>query len=250
MQHRAYYANKSLELLLRHQSETLPFDLSVSRGRPRPRFTTAAYVWHQAVELSSRLVRRPFSRGTYQRFIEPWGLVELLPGAIYRSAEPRLMHFGRLNKLGIRTLVCVKRTLPAERTIVYALENNLSIARINLGADGEIAPQAIQRALEVTLQSELWPVLLCCDGGHHRAGIVTAALRRAQGWPLDRALDEYERLAAPTPRVSDGAAIGAYFEYRQNLELREGTPYAEVAAEVANPFSTISIFATASLLRA
>jgi hypothetical protein len=216
-------SHKSLERLLLRQNKPLPFDKTVSRGKRKGRFTATAYVWHQTLELSSSLVRRPFSRATYRRYLEPWGLVELLPGAIYRSAEPRSLHFGHLNKL-------VKRTLPTERTIAYALANNLSIARIDLGADGQIAPQAVQRALDITLQPELWPVLLCCDGGHHRAGIVTAALRRAQGWPLDRALDEYERLAAPTPRVSDGAAIGAYFAFCQDLELREWSRSAEVAA--------------------
>jgi len=48
----------------------------------------------------------------------------------------------------------------------------------------------------------------------HRAGIVTAALRKRQGVGLKDALDEYERCAAPSARVSDGAAIADYYAHR------------------------------------
>jgi tyrosine-protein phosphatase SIW14 len=170
-------------------------------------------VWFQALEFASLIAHRPLARATYQRFAQPWGLRTLAPGRVYRSAEPRGPHFAYLRKLGIRTLVCVKRTLPRERTLAFALEHDIQVARIDLGADGHIEPRAIERALGVMMRPEMWPVLLHCDGGRHRTGIVTAALRQAQGWTLAEALSEYEALAAPTPRVNDGAAIARYFAH-------------------------------------
>jgi tyrosine-protein phosphatase SIW14 len=92
------------------------------------------------------------------------------------------------------------------------------VARIDLGADGAIDTRAIQRALRLVMDPALWPVLLHCDGGRHRTGIVTAALRRSQGFSLDQALDEYERLAAPTPRVADCAAIARYYAEQERAE--------------------------------
>ena len=206
----------ALASLLERQAGALPFDHTVCPGIRGARSRSAAYVWFQTLEFAGMLARRPLARETYERMLEPWGLQTLVPGCVYRSAEPRAPHFAHLRRLGIRTLVCVKRTLPRERTLTFALEHGLQVARIDLGADGQIAPAAIDRALRVITRPELWPVLLHCDGGRHRTGIVTAALRKAQGFGLEEALHEYERLAAPTPRVSDGAAIARYFAHAES----------------------------------
>jgi protein tyrosine/serine phosphatase len=196
----------------------LPFDDSVCAGQRGARARSLAYVWHQTLAFAKLLIDEPLSRATYARFVEPWGLQELVEGCIYRSAEPRALHLEHLHKLGIRTLVCVKRTLPHPRTIEHALEHGLFVARIDLGADGDIDPRAVQRTLEVITRPELWPVLLHCDGGRHRTGIVAAALRRSQGFSLERALEEYERYAAPTPRETDREAVARYFAYAASLE--------------------------------
>ncbi len=200
-----------VEVLPKRSGSPLPFDHTVCPGKPGARSRAAAYVWYQTVAFATLLVKAPLSRESYRRLLEPWGLVELVPHAIYRSAEPRAPHFDHLKKLGIRTLVCVKRTLPRERTLSHAASDGLQVARIDLGADGKIDAQSIARALALITQPEHWPVLLHCDGGRHRTGIVTAALRHAQGWTLEAALAEYETCAAPAPRDSDRDAIADYF---------------------------------------
>ncbi len=208
-------------MLRESHSVVLPFDDTVCPGQRGARSRSLAYVWHQSRFFASLLLRRPFSRRTYQQLVEPWGLFEIVPGLLYRSAEPRAMHLAHLDRLGIKTLVCVKRTLPHVRTLAHAASHDLHVARIDLGPDGNIMPQAIQRAVDAVTQPGLGTVLLHCDGGRHRTGIVAAALRRAQGWSLERTLDEYERLAAPTPRVSDSAAIVRYFAYVAQREAEK-----------------------------
>ncbi len=189
----------------------LPFDYTVWPGIRGTRSRAAAYVWHQTREFMALLVSSPLSRATYERFAEPWNWVVIVPNALYRSAEPRALHFSYLAKFGIRTLVSVKRTLPREQTLARAAARGLQVARVDLGADGQIAPRAIRRALKLLMRPELWPVLLHCDGGRHRTGIVTAALRHAQGWTLEDALAEYDRYARPTSRTSDRETIARYF---------------------------------------
>lgn len=216
----AFAPGSSVETLRERQGTLLPFDNTVCPGKRGARSRAAAYVLYQIIEFLTLLVRRPFSRATYRRFAEPWGLKELVPGRVYRSAEPRAMHLTYLKKLGIQTLVCVKRTLPTERTLAHAVEHDLSVARIDLGADGNISPYAIQQTVDIIMRAELGPILLHCDGGRHRTGIVTAALRRAQGWSLEQALDEYEQLAAPAPRIADGIAIARYFAHCDRQESR------------------------------
>jgi len=204
--------------LLRSQSTLLPFDDTVCAGRPAARLRAALYVWHQTLAFAELIAAGPFRAETYARFSEPWGLCELVKGAIYRSAEPRPCHLPWLTRFGIKTLVCVKRTLPTPGTLQYARAYGIGVARIDLGPDGEMDPRAVQRALDVIAQPSLWPVLLHCDGGRHRSGIVTAALHRSQGVSLKQALETYELGAAPSARVSDGAAIANYFSYRERIE--------------------------------
>lgn len=206
--------------LRRSQGTLLPFDDTVCPGRRGARLRSALYVWHQTLEFAGLIASRPFSAATYERFAEPWGLAEVVPGAIYRSAEPRPCQLPWLTRLGIKTLVCVKRTLPMPGTLAYARAYGIGVARIDLGADGEIDPRAVQRALDVILRPQLRPLLLHCDGGRHRTGIVAAALHRSQGASLKEALEAYEQGAAPSARVSDGAAIASYYSYRERIEPR------------------------------
>jgi hypothetical protein len=189
----------------------LPFDHTVCPGRAGARFRALRYACHQALAFIRRIVEAPWTPSSYARLLDPWGLVELIPDAVYRSAEPRAPHFHRLKAMGIRTLVCVKRTLPRARTIAHATARGLHVARIDLGPDGNIGPRAVQRALDVVTQPWLWPLLLHCDGGRHRTGVVAAALRKTQGWTMEAALEEYERCAAPAPRQSDRDAIERCF---------------------------------------
>lgn len=213
-------SQSAVDGLRRVERPLLPFDDTVCPGRRGARLRSALYVWHQTLEFAGLIAARPFSVATYERFAEPWGLAELVPGAIYRSAEPRPCQLPWLTRSGIKTLVCVKRTLPEPGTLSYARAFGINVARVDLGADGEIDPHSVQRALDVISRPELWPVLLHCDGGRHRTGIVAAALHRSRGASLKEALERYEQGAAPSARVSDGAAIASYFSYRERIEQR------------------------------
>jgi Tyrosine phosphatase family len=211
-------SQSAVDGLRRSQGTLLPFDDTVCPGRPGARLRSALYVCHQTLTFAELIASDPFRAETYARFSEPWGLCELVKGAIYRSAEPRPCHLPWLTRFGIKTLVCVKRTLPTPSTLEYARAYGIGVARIDLGPDGEIDARAVQRALDVISRPALWPVLLHCDGGRHRTGIVVAALHRSQGASLKEALEMYEHGAAPSARVSDGAAIANYFSYRERIE--------------------------------
>lgn len=199
----------------------LPFDLSVCPGLAGARYRSVLYVAHQLCDMIDFVRRDPLAPEAYTRLTDPWGLVELVPDAVYRSAEPRCLHYPRVRELGIRTLVCVKRSLPSEATLRFADEHKLELARLDLGPDRAISLSAVEQARELLQRRELWPVLLHCDGGRHRTGIVSAALRRSQGWSLEAALEEYERYAAPTPRECDREAICAVYGWKRVL-----VPYA------------------------
>lgn len=184
-------------------------------GLRRARFNSLRYVWHQTREYVESIARTPTAPSAYARLGEVWGLQTLVPGRVYRAAEPRPWHFAHVEALGIRTLLCVKRTLPVAPTLSFAKAHGIHVARVDLGADTAIDLAAIARVLDLLERPELWPILLHCDGGRHRTGMVSAALRREQGWSLEAALAEYCELAEPTPRESDRAAIRAWFQAPQ-----------------------------------
>lgn len=134
----------------------------------------------------------------------------IVEGQIHRSGEPTSrLHWAHVEALGIRTLVCVKRTPMNVETRATARALGLSIARVSLGPDAAIDESAVRAAAGIALDPANVPVLLHCDGGRHRVGIASAGIRRLQGWTLADALAEYDRFAQPTPRAHDRAAIAA-----------------------------------------
>lgn len=176
-------------------------------GVARPWFLPAYYAMF---ELASGLRAVALERRPLGSMLGLRHLGTLVAGQAYRSSEPRSeRQWAQVQRLAIRTLLCVKRTPMRAETRARARALGLGIVRVDLGADAAIDPRAVEAAALLALDPSNGPVLLHCDGGRHRAGIVGARIRRLQGWTLTEALAEYERFACPTPRAHDRAAIVA-----------------------------------------
>lgn len=52
------------------------------------------------------------------------------------------------------------------------------------------------------------PILIACNRGKHRAGLLSALLRRLQGWSLTMTFDEYKRFFASTNSAGEGKDAG------------------------------------------
>lgn len=63
-------------------------------------------------------------------------------------------------------------------------------------SDAKTPPEDVfERFLAIVERPENRPVLLHCEQGFHRTGILAAAYRiRCCGWPIDRALEEMRAL--------------------------------------------------------
>lgn len=176
----------------------------------RPWYLSGYYVVFELATRLRAIAAEPWMPDTYVAALGLRHFGTIVEGQVYRSGEPRnRLHWAQVERLGIRTLVCVKRTPMRADTRATARALGLSIARVGLGPDGAIDEAAVRAAAGIALDPANGPVLVHCDGGRHRVGIACAGVRRLLGGTLEEALLEYARFAEPTPRASDRAAIAA-----------------------------------------
>lgn len=70
------------------------------------------------------------------------------------------------------------------------------------------------------------PILVFCNRGRHRVGLLSALIRRTEGWSLTMLLDEYKRFFGSDGNVGDGgnkAGRVGDFEWVETFEL-SGVP--------------------------
>ena len=180
-------------------------------GAPaRPWFLPGYYAVFELAARFRTIASEPWTPASYVAALGLPHFGAVVQDQVYRSAEPsNRLHWAQVEFLGIRTLVCVKRTSMRADTRATARALGLSIARVSLGPDGAIDECAVRAAAGIALDPANGPVLVHCDGGRHRVGIAVAGIRRLMGWTLGDALAEYERFAEPTPRECDRRAIAA-----------------------------------------
>jgi protein tyrosine phosphatase (PTP) superfamily phosphohydrolase (DUF442 family) len=109
---------------------------------------------------------------------------------VYRSAQPTAAGMRELEKLGIRTVLCLR---DFHDDVDEARGTGLKLVRIELNAwhadEGELV-----EALRVLVAPANWPVLVHCQHGADRTGLVSALYRiTVQGWDRERAIDEMTR---------------------------------------------------------
>ena len=109
---------------------------------------------------------------------------------IYRGAQPSPEGFQALAKMGIKTIVDLRREpeqFQAEARMVEALGMRFLSVPMTLHAPSD---QQISRVLE-ELNSGATPVFVHCQGGRDRTGTVIACYRMAHdGWDSKKALNE------------------------------------------------------------
>ncbi|MCU0294251.1 MAG: dual specificity protein phosphatase family protein [Thermoanaerobaculaceae bacterium] len=109
---------------------------------------------------------------------------------VYRSAQPTAAGMRELEKLGIRTVLCLR---DFHDDVDEAKGTALRLVRIELNAwrtdEAELA-----QALRVLVAPANWPVLVHCQHGADRTGLVSALYRiTVQGWDRELAIDEMTR---------------------------------------------------------
>jgi tyrosine-protein phosphatase SIW14 len=135
---------------------------------------------------------------------------------VFRSAFPQDRNLDFLNALSVKTLLCFVDTDPSEGYSTFVRTNSVTRLRIDISPNKEgkvkTSVDSICEALLVVLDASNYPLYIHCNQGRHRTGCVIACMRKAQGWPMEAIVAEYEAYSNPKSREGDLDFIKNVFE--------------------------------------
>lgn len=174
---------------------------------------------------------------TYHDMPRHFGVVK--PGVLYRSSQPDYDGWEWLaEKYGIRTVVDLRR--PEEdaswfqKQEKFCRHKGISIVNIPLAGDGSApTPEQIRQFLQIVNDPARQPVMVHCEVGVARTGVMVAAYRMiVDGWTYEQALDEARLHRFPLNHTTEH-----YYEFlrqlqdqRQNYLAAEGSQELEVGS--------------------
>lgn len=106
---------------------------------------------------------------------------------LYRGAQPTAEGIKELEKMGVKTIVCL-RTGKIDQELVAG--SNLALEEIPMNA-WDVKEDHVVRFLKVVTDKERQPVFVHCQHGADRTGTMCAAYRVViDGWTKRQAIDE------------------------------------------------------------
>jgi protein tyrosine/serine phosphatase len=158
------------------------------------------YALHDGTGIVRAVAKAPLSRSSWGRLLNLPRFGEVVPQRVYRSGSPRTAaHVRHVLDLGIKTILCVRRTGPNRALRDLAARHRIELRVYDLVPNGHHDPATALRTARDALDPRSHPALVCCDGGRHHAGLVVALLRLELGHSLEDTLSEYYSFAAPSP---------------------------------------------------
>ncbi len=110
-----------------------------------------------------------------------------LSADVYRSGQPTAEGFRELERLGIRTVLCLRSLHTDERLLAGT---SLRLIELPLLAFA-ISDREARKALSVVCDAANYPLLVHCLHGSDRTGLVCALYRMGvQGWGAEEAVRE------------------------------------------------------------
>ena len=106
---------------------------------------------------------------------------------LFRSAQPWPEGFREIEKMGIRTVICLRDDGGDDE---LAVGTKLKLINVPMGLDA-VNPAAVAKVLALLQKKEDGPFLVHCRAGIDRTGVVMAAWRiTSQGWTREDAIAE------------------------------------------------------------
>ena len=150
--------------------------------------------------------------------VHHFGVVK--PRVLYRSAQPTAGGWRILkNQYGIRTVVDLRSDEPDKQWSIvqrdFCRANGIKLIRVAIGPD-RLTDEEFKVLMGTLTDPNCQPVLVHCELGKLRTGVVVAAYRIVvDGWSRERALAE--------SRQYKSTLNSGYEEYLRQLELRCAT---------------------------
>jgi protein tyrosine phosphatase (PTP) superfamily phosphohydrolase (DUF442 family) len=116
-------------------------------------------------------------------------LFQITP-TLYRSAQPTRQGFQTLARMGIRTVINLRGGSDDDRA---AREAGIGLESVPLSA-AHVRHESNVRILRLLGRPELGPILLHCQHGSDRTGMIAALYRMVyQGWSREKAIEEMRK---------------------------------------------------------
>lgn len=121
------------------------------------------------------------------------------PGVLMRCGQPRVRDLETIRaKHGLATIICARggtrhplRGRWFGKETRFAREHGIRLEHMPFSDKKTPLPDVFDRFISVVRCKDNHPVLVHCEQGFHRTGILCAAYRVAvNGWTLDRAVEE------------------------------------------------------------
>lgn len=146
------------------------------------------------------------------------------PGVLMRSGQPRVRDLEQIRTThGLRTIVCARggtrhplrgRWFRKERT--YCAQAGIELVHLPFSDAASPPAEVFERFLTIVEQPARHPVLVHCEQGFHRTGVLCAAYRlRLCGWSLDRTLEELRAFGFDVARPKRRPLLEALLHWAQ-----------------------------------
>ena len=123
------------------------------------------------------------------------------PGVLLRCGQPRVKDLEQIRQQhGLNAVVCARggtrhplrgRWFRKERR--YCQENDIHLEHMPFSDSRSFSEELFERFLRIVEDEKNRPVLVHCEQGFHRTGVLVAAYRIAHcGWPFEKALREMQ----------------------------------------------------------
>jgi protein tyrosine/serine phosphatase len=111
----------------------------------------------------------------------------------YRGSQPDEAGFAELKRLGVKTVIDLRKDR-REEAADWAREEGLAYINIPLTTKRPATEEQAEYFLKLVNDPANWPVYVHCKGGRHRTGEMTAVYRITNdGWTADRAYEEMKK---------------------------------------------------------
>lgn len=128
---------------------------------------------------------------------------------LYRSGMPNELNFPFLEKLQLKTIIYLASDDVSDKLADFIDDQGIEV--IPLAPDEEESPapwkpmseEVVLSAMELLLDTTMYPIYVMCSQGRHRTGTIIGCLRKFQRWALSSIFEEYHRHADGRGRLAN-----------------------------------------------
>ncbi|KAK8816415.1 hypothetical protein WA556_001360 [Blastocystis sp. ATCC 50177/Nand II] len=154
-----------------------------------------------------RRVKRPRQPNPRKRFFNPnlrrWSYIpprnfNMVYNNIYRCTTPSDLNYPFLERLRLKTVVYLSDDPVSSELKSFCDDYNISLRQVfSTRRNNSVDETLVVNALKVVFDASNLPVLIMCDEGSNRTGIVVSCFRKKQKWNLASIFEEYRRYDGP-----------------------------------------------------